>query len=241
MANCAEIKEQLALWAGGDLSQEDLAAVQEHLDRCDDCQAAAESWKKDQVRVNAILADAPAPVLGPAFLAHAIDTALASAEPQARSPRSRSSRFLRFALPAAAVLALLMIWTGIRPSHETPIAPLNVADGVTSWDELQDAFGGCLSDPIEPRAWQAESTSGLVAVLSPSAGGDGYVVADVIESGNLARLRNYPWLEQRLKWYRRFGEHDREIVVATCATGELDRSARRLMSAELRGRFTGTR
>lgn len=218
---CDEILEMLPLWAGGDLPDEDLETVEEHLSRCGQCRAAGDSWRKDLSRVVALMGEDAGPQLDPDFRTRAIGLAQASS-----GLRSRR-RFWPIAASLAAVLAVFLLWHGVRPDRSSPVIDSPNNNLAVSWEELQVIFEGCLSVPVALDDWKAKDGAGLIAVLSPDPSGHGFIVADCIESANLARVSNFPWLEQRLNRYRKTNSGEREILIAVCLTGERSRAYRR--------------
>ena len=242
MSRCDEIRELLPLWAGGDLPDAEAAAVGTHLSECAECRTEAEAWRRDLERVVRGVIDGDGPGIETARIDEAVDHALAAGrggQPAPTGRRGSWTRVWQVAAPLAAMLAVALVWRfvelpGTRDRSGEPSAP-----GLASWSELQEEFGGCLNEPVAPEELRGEAAAGLVVVLSPADGEAGYVVADCIEVRDLARLRRYPWLEQRLDAYRLTEDGEREIVLAACPAAGLDRAGRRGLRNRVLERFGG--
>ena len=145
MNDCTEIREQLPLWAGGDLPAAEMAEIDAHLAGCAECRAAAEAWREDLGKIVRSASEDSAPDLDAALLDEAIAAAQGrTAEPQ----RSRWSSFLQIAAPLAAMLAVVLLWRFIDlPSPGRDPAPGGAH--VASWQDLQEEFDGCLGQPVD--------------------------------------------------------------------------------------------
>jgi hypothetical protein len=237
MKACREIQDLLPLWVGQDLSSEQEAAVTEHLSGCANCRAAAEAWRQDHRRLVAAVAGDQGPALPPERLAAAVDRAAGHRPQKAR----RTLPLWQVAGPLAAVLALVIIWLGISPTQPDPGA--TGIQGSVSWAQLQDAFDGCLGEPLAAEDLAAASQPGgagpaVVAVLLRDQKHGRFVVADCLETADLTRLTHYPWLKQRLDRYRQQHPLQAELVVAVCPTDEVDRGIRRALQKAVLARFT---
>lgn len=220
MTTCKHIRELLPLWAGNDLTDAVSQTVADHLGGCADCAAEAEAWRLDLTRtVAAAAAEAPPPL--PVGL---VEATVAVLSPSATS-RHRLTTLQPLA--AAAVLLVLLWW---HPLEHLP----SPAQGV-AWHEVQDAFHGCLEDPIPITQWDAPTGAGVVALFKRDRTGDRYELTDCLEGDNLAAWRRYPWLQQRLRTLADDGD---DIVVAVCRDQQDDRVGRRRLRrdalAELR-------
>ena len=233
MLSCDKTQELLALWAGKDLPDESLREVEEHLAGCNRCRQAAAAWRSDLSRVTAIYKEAPGPELDPRLVNGAIGTALAAGK------RPAIRRIWPIAGPLAAVLALFLIWQSIQIGHFSKEDHAEARKSGISWVELQAVFDGCLEEPVEPDSWQVDEGAGLIAVLSRHPSGRGYILADCIESSNLARVSHFPWLKQRLDRYRRTDVGEQGILLAVCSTGKMKRPERLILQKNTLIRFVG--
>jgi hypothetical protein len=91
------------------------------------------------------------------------------------------------------------------------------------WGDVQDAFAGCLDEPVPIDQWQAPRGAGVVAVLRKAESGDGFVLADCLEGADISAWKRYPWLRQRVRAMRK---NDGELLVAVCRQDVGDRSRR---------------
>lgn len=229
--NCDAVRERLALWAGGDLPADELAAVDDHLAECPACRAEAEAWRADRERMIELAKMDAGPELEPSRLEQMIADAEEAARGAAAPPHAFG--FWRWAGPVAALLAVFLFWRLVplpAPREDSPRAEAHEA---ANWEQLQAAFDGCLAAPVTPTAWRAETGPGLIAVLTRKDGR--YVLADCIETPDLERISRYPWLEQRLERYRRQG--DGSVYLAVCESGDLDRGSRRALRRQVLDRF----
>lgn len=95
--DCSRIRRELSALADGELPQERLAAVEKHLEGCDDCSRASKDWSSLRQHFQALPREE-----APRGLS---ERTLARIQAAGKSLQS-TTPFLRFAAAAAAVLLL---------------------------------------------------------------------------------------------------------------------------------------
>lgn len=108
--------------------------------------------------------------------------------------------------------------------------------GTVAWSDLQDFFDDCLSEPVAVSRWQGNPEPGLLTVLVRSQDGHRYRVVECVAAPDLAGLRSYPWLAQRLRKLE-VQAGGGELLVTTCATGDLDGANRRRVRQDFLRQF----
>jgi hypothetical protein len=232
---CEQVQELLALWAAGDLKATDTLAVDSHLAACSACEELALAWQQDLEAVKSELSAAGGAVPDEKSLEVAVAAAVAQRE--ARVGR-RAGWPGRVATAVAALLVFMLVGhfmaTDLAVDERPLIAEPDVA---VTWSDLQDFFDDCLTEPVPVDQWRGEPEGGVLAVLVRTGDRGRYEVAASLEVADMASIRSYPWLAQRLRRLQLEAGLDGQLVITSCGTGRLDRASRRRLEREFRAEF----
>ncbi len=232
---CEQVQELLALWVGGDLEGNDAQAIEGHLKGCRDCQGLAAAWRRDMDAVNGALGAGTEPGPDEEALEAAVAVALARRTGMFGRRNWQPGRLLA---GVAALLVFMLVGHFMATDLVVVEQPLTeVADTSIAWTDLQDFFDDCLTRPVPVDQWQGEAEGGVLAILVRTEDRDRYEVAASLEVADLARVRSYPWLAQRLHKLQMEAGVERELVLTSCGTGRLDRATRRRLEREFRAEF----
>ena len=231
--NCAKARELLPLYAGGDIPQDEVAALEQHLQQCSDCAAELAALKQSLAALPRLAEkDRPDPL--PEDFAWQVQ---AAAERRASAPvKGAWRRHLRRWRPqvsltgvaAVVLLALVVAWESFDQA-EQPASDTGQPDAV-HWDEIKSGFASCMDGPYRLEDWDIPGQAGVFAVMhkpDPANQPDVYVIDYCGEAGKLSAIDAYPWFGQRVrKMIARAGSKE-NVYVAVCLLQQSDRQTRR--------------
>lgn len=232
---CEQVQELLALWATGDLEATDTLAVDSHLANCSSCEVLAVEWQQDMETLKAELSAADGSVPDEKSL----DAAVAAAVARRKTRDVRRAWWPgRVATAVAALLVFMLVGHFMATDLAVDERPLiDEPDVAVAWSDLQDFFDDCLTEPVPVDLWRGEPEGGVLAVLVSTGDRGRYEVAASLEVADMASIRSYPWLAQRLRRLQLEAGLDGQLVITSCGTGRLDRASRRRLEREFRAEF----
>ena len=188
MKYCEEYAALLDLYVDGELSPEEMAAVQEHLDQCPDCRR----YVDEILEIRAAFPDVEeTPV--PAGFADGVMEAIraASPAPGKTARRKTGRRWIKVLAPLAACIAVAVLVTPLQPWEHSRQEAAQVAQDVAAEESVQaepqtePASGDSASGEISPKQFGAAATE-----TEPQ------IAADIIPEEAPANTRQNPVAEQ---------------------------------------------
>lgn len=188
MKYCEEYAALLDLYVDGELSPEEMAAVQEHLDQCPDCRR----YVDEILEIRAAFPDVEeTPV--PEGFADGVMEAIRAASPAPRKTvhRKTGRRWIKVLAPLAACIAVAVLVAPLRPWEHSQQETAQVAQDVAAAETAQadpqtePASGDSASGEIAPKQFGAAVTE-----TEPE------IAADTIPEEAPANTRQNPAAEQ---------------------------------------------
>lgn len=188
MKYCEEYAALLDLYVDGELSPEEMAAVQEHLDQCPDCRR----YVDEILEIRAAFPDVEeTPV--PEGFADGVMEAIRAASPAPRKTTHRKTgrRWIKVLAPLAACIAVAVLVAPLRPWEHSQQETAQVAQDVAAAEAAQadpqtePASGDSASGEIAPKQFGAAVTE-----TEPE------IAADTIPEEAPANTRQNPAAEQ---------------------------------------------
>jgi len=205
---CRNVREKLALYAGGDLPEAEISELERHLDGCRSCTQGLDQLRRAINAVEQINeADIPDPL--PDRMVSEIYQRATQAKSKSGSLGTGKPRW-RFAVAFGAIgliLVLIVALAGnfredkiqaiIKWHHEwLRTAGENRSD--IQWEAMR-SLSGIFGSPIRLKEWTPPNKAGVYAIMHRADSGGGpvkYTVDYCGESRKLGAFQTYPWLPQ---------------------------------------------
>jgi hypothetical protein len=248
--NCRKAKAKLALYAGGDLPENEVPLLLAHVKQCADCAAELEALKHSLALVGEIAeADGPDPL--PADFDWQVQQAVETSGRLQPRRTGFTARLIQWrpqislgGITLAALLALFVAWDAWErvdesaqgPSGVSPPVPETAGQTEVNWDELKVNIASCMEGPYRLDGWEVPRQAGVYAIMhkpDPENKPDVYVIDYCGESAKLSSYRGYPWLEQRTKRMVARAGYEENVYIAVCLLDESSRQDRRRMEKAL--------